>query len=112
MEAFNQRPTCSLSAHALRLFDPLCRPSDQSSLADSVVTLSRLFTRDRADLNVRYLDDAALAAGYGAYFLPVNFAKIQMLLNELPGDWANSEGLSVLDVGCGPGTASLAVRDW
>lgn len=112
MKAFNQRPPYRLSDQALRLFNPLCRPGDYSSLATSIATLSRLFTRDRRELNSRYLDDAALAAGYAAYFLPVNFAKIQILLNELPGDWADTEGLSVLDVGSGPGTASLAVRDW
>jgi ribosomal protein RSM22 (predicted rRNA methylase) len=112
MGAFNQRPMYSLSHHALRLFHSLCRPSDHVSLAESVATLSRIFTKDRGDLHVRYLDDRALAAGYAAYFLPVNFAKIQMLLYELPGDWAGTESLSVLDVGSGPGTAALAVRDW
>ncbi len=81
-------------------------------MATNIATLSRLFTRDRSGLGLRYLDDPALAAGYAAYFLPVNFAKVQLLLNELPKDWADKPRLSVLDVGAGPGTASLAVRDW
>lgn len=81
-------------------------------MAANIASLSRLFTRERSALGPRYLDDPALAAGYAAYFLPVNFAKVQLLLNELPKDWADKPQLSVLDVGAGPGTASVAVRDW
>jgi len=111
MEPFNQ-PGSSLSASALSLFRSLPRSNQESSLVVNIATLSKLFTRGRSGLGLRYLDDPALAAGYAAYFLPVNFAKVQLLLNELPKDWADKPQLSVLDVGAGPGTASLAVRDW
>ena len=112
MEPFNQRPRYRLSEQALSLFQSLSGPHQGPSLALSIARLSKLFTKERSGLSARYLDDPALAAGYAAYFLPVNFAKIQVLLDELPKDWADKPALSVLDMGAGPGTASLAVRDW
>ena len=49
----------------------------------AVAELSRLFTKERAALGGRYLDDPDLAAAYLSYFLPVNLSKIQVLLDEL-----------------------------
>lgn len=49
------------------------------------------------------------ATAYALYFMPINFAKVFYLLSEIPPTQLDS-GLSVLDYGCGPGTASLAVR--
>ncbi|BCA55885.1 hypothetical protein W02_30250 [Nitrospira sp. KM1] len=77
--------------------------------------LSRLFTKDRQSLLKNYLDDPARASAYLKYFFPINLSKIQLLLDELPADTFTSdrsEGLSVLDVGSGPGTAAIAVLDW
>jgi ribosomal protein RSM22 (predicted rRNA methylase) len=48
---------------------------------------------------------------YLQYFLPVNLAKIQRLLNEMPAPEVD-ESFSVLDLGSGPGTGALAVLDW
>lgn len=87
-------------------FEVLCR---------SVTDLSRLFTKGRAERKRGYLDDAALGAGYLAYFLPVNLAKVQALLDELPPEQLcrpEDRPLRVLDVGSGPGTGALAVLDW
>lgn len=114
MEAFNQERPYRLSDRALRLFESLRASGERSScsLAKNIAGLSSLFTRERQELGARYLDDPALGAGYAAYFLPVNFAKVQVLLNELPSDWVHHSSISVLDVGAGPGTASLAVLDW
>ena len=84
-------------------FQALCR---------SVADLSRLFTKDRADRQCSYLDDESFRAGYLAYFLPVNLAKIQALLDEMPAPEADGRPLTVLDVGSGPGTGALAVLDW
>jgi ribosomal protein RSM22 (predicted rRNA methylase) len=63
----------------------------------------------------RYLDDPTHAAAYLSYFLPVNLSKIQVLLDELSGDNGQEEldrPMAVLDLGCGPGTGSLALLDW
>lgn len=115
MEAFNQRQAYRLSSRALRVFGQQAREINRGVspfLVGNIAVLSNLFTRERTRISARYLDDPALGAGYAAYFLPVNFAKVQMLLTEMPNDWADRSALSVLDVGSGPGTASLAVLDW
>ncbi|HKN86255.1 MAG TPA: small ribosomal subunit Rsm22 family protein [Nitrospiraceae bacterium] len=94
---------------------------DRQSLEDlshHVGELSRLFTRDRHKLKTQYLADERLRRAYVSYFLPVNAAKVQTLLDELserdleiPSVQENGP-LRVLDVGSGPGTASLAALDW
>ncbi len=78
----------------------------------SVADLSVLFTKNRTAVGQRYLDQEPLASGYLAYFLPVNFAKVQVLLDELPDDCVHRPRWSILDVGAGQGTASLACWDW
>ena len=115
MEAFNQRLSYRLSPRAHHVFEMLSRHTAHGSswsLTEKIAVLSNLFTRERVGISTRYLDNPALGAGYAAYFLPVNFAKIQILLSELPNDWADRSAISVLDIGAGPGTASLAVLDW
>jgi len=77
----------------------------------SIAELSRRFNKERSSLNQTYLDDRPLSAAYLQYFLPVNLAKIQVLLNEVPAS-EPVEGFSVLDMGSGPGTGALAVLDW
>jgi ribosomal protein RSM22 (predicted rRNA methylase) len=89
----------------------------------AVTSLSRLFTREREALTrdrgsqvADYLADETLRCGYLAYFLPVNLAKVQALLDELPAleEVAGAPRLPfrVLDLGSGPGTAAVAVLDW
>ncbi len=83
--------------------------------AQAVADLSQLFTKNRASLSAGYLDNPAYAAAYLRYFLPVNLSKIQVLLDEIAQDWTEQgQGaqIRVLDVGAGPGTGALAVRDW
>ncbi len=80
-------------------------------VSQGVAQLSRLFTKERGALSRSYLDDLTLAAAYLQYFLPVNLAKIQVLLDEMPYHDAK-EPFSVLDLGSGPGTGALAVLDW
>lgn len=83
----------------------------QKKLAQAVVELSELFTKARSHLTRTYLDDEFLRAAYLQYFLPVNLAKIQVLLGEMPTP-EPVEGFSILDIGSGPGTGALAVLDW
>lgn len=85
-------------------------------LSDGVARLSHLFTRGRGDLEASYLNEAGLRRAYGVYFLPVNLAKVQGLLDEMPASTfdpqAPEEPIRVLDLGSGPGTGALAVLDW
>lgn len=114
MEAFNQPFPYRFSTEAAGVLEAVYRQA-RGLLGDllprRVADLSHLFTKGRASLGTPYLNQPALTAAYLAYFLPVNFAKVQLLLDELPQDWAQTAP-SVLDVGAGVGTASLAVGDW
>ena len=93
-------------------------PGCFEDMCHGVTDLSRFFTRDRHELDRPYLADERLRFAYLAYFLPVNAAKVQTLLGELPETEKGFQSLQtdapvrVLDVGSGPGTASLAVLDW
>jgi len=82
------------------------------SLAADVTRLSTLLTREREGLPAAYLKDEGLRKVYHAYFLPSNLSKIHKPLQELslhPRDLFAKVKLRVLDIGAGPGTASLGV---
>lgn len=82
-----------------------------TEIAQGVAKLSRIFTKARGRLRRTYLDDRLLGVAYLQYFLPVNLAKIQVLLNEMP-TLEPVKCFSVLDLGSGPGTGALAILDW
>ena len=117
MQPFNEQQPSSVSPLVVKILSkvPLERDLQGEALAQAVLNLSRLFTTARATLPPGYLDDPAHAAAYRAYFLPVNLSKVQVLLDELPSDnvaGASDRPMAVLDLGCGPGTGSLALLDW
>ncbi len=85
-------------------------------IARGVATLFSLFTRQRDGLVEPYLERGDLRRAYVAYYVPVNLAKVQSLLAELP-IWPTDpvsvgRPFRVLDIGSGPGTAVLAALDW
>jgi ribosomal protein RSM22 (predicted rRNA methylase) len=84
--------------------------NEMDSLASDVIRLSRLLTSEREDLPVAYLTDERLRNAYRAYFLPSNLSKIHKPLQELslhPRELFSKTKLRFLDIGAGPGTASL-----
>lgn len=90
-------------------------PAALQTLADAVLRLSKLLTRDRSELPAAYLNDAALRKAYQAYFLPPNRDKIRLALTELsihPQGVLRKDRLRVLDLGSGPGTAVLGMIDY
>jgi len=92
-------------------FEKLSR-NEINSLAADVVRLSELLTSHREDLPAAYLKDEGLRNAYRAYFLPSNLSKIHKPLQELslhPRDLFSKAKLRILDIGAGPGTASLGV---
>lgn len=103
-------------ATASGVTEPEALDTRLSQLCQGVESLSRLFTRERQDLRSSYLDQDQLRAAYLAYYLPVNLAKVQALLEEMPLPEAAGQGrggrFRVLDLGGGPGTTGLAVLDW
>jgi ribosomal protein RSM22 (predicted rRNA methylase) len=117
MQPFNEKKPSSLSPEILKALAKVSSERDLQgdALAQAVANLSRLFTTTRARLPLYYLDDPAHASAYLSYFLPVNLSKVQVLLDELPEDSgmeASDHPMTVLDLGCGPGTGALALLDW
>ena len=117
MQPFNEKKPSSLSPLVLKILAKMSIERDLhgDDLAQAVVILSRLFTTARATLPLHYLDDPSHASAYLSYFLPVNLSKIQALLDELPEESdmeASDHPMAVLDLGCGPGTGTLALLDW
>lgn len=86
------------------------------ALALKVVLLSDYFTKRPGDRPDYYLGDSSLMAAYVAYFVPSNLTKIERPLSEIflhPELEIGSSGeLSILDLGCGPGTASAGFMDF
>ncbi|HTP04978.1 MAG TPA: small ribosomal subunit Rsm22 family protein [Nitrospirota bacterium] len=86
-----------------------------TSLAAEVVRLSRLLTKERASIPVAYLKDKGLRKAYLSYYLPSNLSKIHLPLEELSLHQKNvlsKEHLRILDVGSGPGSATLGVLEF
>jgi SAM-dependent methyltransferase len=85
------------------------------SLADDVARLSRLLTTERGCLPAAYLRDPGLRKAYLTYFLPPNLDKVGVPLREIslhPANLLEQERLQVLDLGAGPGTATLGIRQF
>src|SRR4030095_13698898 len=86
-------------------------PKDLRLFAQGAKSLSDLFTSERKDLAANYLNDKKYRAGYLLYFLPLNFCKAQSVLEKLPSSFFDRPKIKVLDLGCGPGTFTLALID-
>jgi ribosomal protein RSM22 (predicted rRNA methylase) len=89
-------------------------PSDK--LCEAVRALWEGFTRERSGRDAAYLEQAWPRRGYLAYYFPVNLAKVQALLEEVPEPLRDSteapDAFRVLDVGSGQGAAALGFLDW
>ena len=109
-------PLLTVLATGSGVTDPEVLEARLPQLCQGVAALSQLFTKERQDLRASYLEQDRLRAAYLAYYLPVNLAKVQALLEEMPLPQIAARGrgarLRVLDLGGGPGTTGLAVLDW
>ncbi|TAL11856.1 MAG: methyltransferase domain-containing protein [Nitrospirae bacterium] len=83
--------------------------SPDRGVVEGVRRLSELFTTGRDGRFAEYLADRSLRRAYLLYFFPVNYAKVAGLLREMPA--LPARPLRILDVGSGPGTASLAALE-
>ena len=81
---------------------------DLRFFSKGVSELSELFTSERAELKAGYLNRPELRAAYLLYFLPINFAKGLDVLGRLPEEFWRRDSYRVIDLGCGPGSVSLA----
>jgi ribosomal protein RSM22 (predicted rRNA methylase) len=117
MRAINGKGPVMISPLVLRTIDSVAEEGavPRGQVVQAVLDLSRLFTRERTGLSRAYLADGALAAAYLQYFLPINLTKVQLLLDEMAEETYTARAtdrFSALDLGCGPGTAALAMLDW
>ncbi len=84
----------------------------EADLLKAIEELSKKFTVER-DCIEDYLRDPRLASAYTAFYLATNLPKFEAIL-----PWFSQEILeglkssSLIDVGAGPGTFSLAFRQW
>ena len=82
-------------------------------LSYKVKELSDYFTKRQADRPQIYFSDKELIVAYVAYFLPSNILKITRPLEELYRHsapvFSDCGEINILDLGCGPGTASAGL---
>lgn len=84
----------------------------EHELISSIEELSRNFTTNRQDLS-DYLKNERLSAAYTAFYLTTNIPKLQHLFQLLPtGFLSLLRNAAFVDVGAGPGTFSIAFREW
>lgn len=84
----------------------------EHELISAIEELSRNFTTNRQDLS-EYLKDERLSAAYTAFYLTTNIPKLQHLFQWLPPEFLELlKEATFLDVGAGPGTFSIAFREW
>lgn len=80
--------------------------SDLQPFAEAIRQISSSYTEGRAALRSFRPNEAA---AYALYYLPINFAKLWFLFSLLPKSFVPK---SLLDFGCGPGTAALAATQF
>lgn len=84
----------------------------ESDLLRAIEELSKKFTIERERIE-DYLRDPRLASAYTAFYLSTNMPKFEAIL-----PWFSKEILeefkqcALIDVGSGPGTFSIAFREW
>lgn len=84
---------------------------DLSRVSQAMLELSDRFNRIDETLGGDYMESEGHRAAYLLYFLPANFAKASVVLSELAPTFAGRESLSILDMGSGPASMSLAALD-
>jgi SAM-dependent methyltransferase len=85
--------------------------------ADAVQRLSAHLNDVQTRRNQRtlpYLSDPQLRAAYTLYYMTANMLKLHAPLREiaLAGVFRNRSDLSVIDLGCGPGTGLAGLASW
>lgn len=88
--------------------------NDIKFFARGVALMSSYFTSERSELPQNYLNKKELRAGYILYFVMPNFLKAYFCLSEadVSNRFKDLAKIRIADVGCGPGTASLACAEY
>lgn len=87
---------------------------DIKFFARGAAEMSAYFTSERSQLPKNYLNKKELRAGYLLYFVVTNFLKVKYCLEEIKAleRFKEKDVITIADIGCGPGTASLACADF
>ena len=84
----------------------------ESDLVKAIEELSLKFTQKREQIS-DYLKDERLTSAYTAFYLTTNMPKLEAVFKWMPETWlAQIKNSTFIDVGAGPGTFSLAFREW
>ncbi|MBI4239213.1 MAG: hypothetical protein HY696_12470 [Deltaproteobacteria bacterium] len=88
--------------------------SDVQFFARGVAEVSQAFTVDRASLPRNYFNRKEFRSGYLLYFVLSNYPKAWQCLQQIAAQtrFAGRSPVRILDLGSGPGTASLAAIDY
>lgn len=84
------------------------RGGSVAETARGVLELSAMFN-GRVPLRRGYLASRRLRRAYVHYYLPANAEKVRRVLREMDAYAPPGKPLRVLDFGCGPGTATIAL---
>lgn len=85
---------------------------DEPDLIKAIEEVSLKFTQQRERIS-DYLNDPRLASAYTAFYLTTNMPKLEAVFKWMPKDWLEIlKHSTFIDVGAGPGTFSLAFREW
>lgn len=85
---------------------------NEHDLIKAIEELSLKFTQKREQIS-DYLKDARLTSAYTAFYLTTNMPKLEAVFKWMPEEWTQQLKQSTfIDVGAGPGTFSLAFREW
>lgn len=82
----------------------------ESELIQAIDLLAKNFTSNRDDLS-KYLDNPKMVAAYTAFYMITNYPKLEAVMQKLEGYDKYFIDKDIVDIGCGPGTFLLALRN-
>ncbi len=86
--------------------------NSESELLKAIEELSFKFTQNRERIS-DYLSDPRLTSAYVAFYLTTNMPKFEAVLKWMPELWIEElKNSTFVDLGAGPGTFSIAFREW
>ncbi|MBP5157704.1 MAG: hypothetical protein ILP18_07540 [Treponema sp.] len=88
---------------------------DLGRVATALLQLQRGLTDERVLAGGHYMEEKSLLQAYLLYYWPVSYQQLMHMLRKLPAtafNFPKEAGISILDIGSGPGPASAAICDY
>lgn len=86
-------------------------PRELQRAGSALLTLQRGLTGERTLLGSGYMNDSILLGAYLLYYWPVSYLQASLALSSVHDLFRPFSSLRVLDLGCGPASASVALMD-